>query len=51
MESSLGSVELLLISVTGPQLSVVTGSHPDLCCDAGKGKMHLPLSALSWKKN
>lgn len=38
MESSLRSVELLLISVTGPQLSVMTGSHPDAGGDAGKGR-------------
>lgn len=38
MESGLGSAELLLVSVTGPQLSVVTGTHPDLGCDAEKGR-------------
>lgn len=43
MESSLGSAELLLISVTGPQLNVVTGSHPDPGGDAGKGRCIFPF--------
>lgn len=50
MESSLGNVELLLISVTGPQLSVATGSCPDPGGDAAKGRCIFPFPQSHGRK-
>lgn len=40
-----------MISITGPQLSVVTGSHPDPGGDAGKGRCIFPFPHSHGKKN